>query len=203
MLDANLRQLDIVFYGKLASSDGAIRHGGDEREGDEKGDDEKIFLQLGAVHPAVAYIGLCINSYSGEELDDVKDAGVHLFDGSSYRDIASYEMSNTRELDKHTALVVGVLYRDPSSEWCFRIISEAAMGRTCHENVDELQRHLQSNPIQPLPPPRQKQAASAGQAMLAQRTAAMAQGHVVQVQGHPVQPGMGGMPVAVAAAPLV
>ena len=97
MLDAQLRQIDLVFFGHLASNDGAIRHGGDEREGDEKGDDEKIFLQLGSVHPAVAYIGLCINSYSGEELDDVKDAGVHLFDGSSYRDIASYEMSNTKE----------------------------------------------------------------------------------------------------------
>ena len=111
MLDANLRQLDIVFYGKLASSDGAIRHGGDEREGDEKGDDEKIFLQLANVHPAVRYIGFVINSYSGQELDDVKDAGVHLFDGSSMRDIMRYHMTNTKELDKHTALVVGMLFQ--------------------------------------------------------------------------------------------
>jgi hypothetical protein len=37
LLDDKLRQLDLVFFGKLASSDGAIRHGGDEREGDEKG----------------------------------------------------------------------------------------------------------------------------------------------------------------------
>jgi stress response protein SCP2 len=37
MFDANLKQLDIVYYGKLGSSDGAIKHGGDEREGDEKG----------------------------------------------------------------------------------------------------------------------------------------------------------------------
>ena len=30
----------------LRSNDGAIQHGGDEREGDEKGDDEKIHLNL-------------------------------------------------------------------------------------------------------------------------------------------------------------
>ena len=44
LLDKNLRQVDLVFFGKLRSSDGSIQHGGDEREGDEKGDDEKIFL---------------------------------------------------------------------------------------------------------------------------------------------------------------
>jgi hypothetical protein len=56
------------------------------------------------------------------------------------RDIARYEMTNTAALDKRTALVMGMLYREPTtSEWCLRIISEPAMGRTAHENVDELQ----------------------------------------------------------------
>ena len=36
LLDAQMRQIDLVFFGKLGSSDGAVRHGGDEREGDEK-----------------------------------------------------------------------------------------------------------------------------------------------------------------------
>ena len=105
MLDAELKQLDLVFYGKLASSDGAIRHGGDEREGDEKGDDEKIFIQLGRVHPAVAHIFVMINSYSGQELDDVKDAGCHLFDAASGRDLARFQMTNmacTCMLDAHS-----------------------------------------------------------------------------------------------------
>ena len=90
----DLKQLDLVYFGKLSSSDGAIRHGGDEREGDEKGDDEKIFIQLGRVHPAVAHIFIMINSYSGQELDDVKDAGCHLFDAASGRDLARFQMTN-------------------------------------------------------------------------------------------------------------
>ena len=60
--------------GKLRSSDGAIQHSGDEREGDEKGDDEKIHVNLRQVHPAAAFLCVCINSYTGQELDDVKDA---------------------------------------------------------------------------------------------------------------------------------
>ena len=65
--------------------------------------------------------------YSGEELDDVKDASCHLYDGSSYRDLASFKMANCAFLDKHTALVVGMFFRDlRTGEWAFEIISEAA-----------------------------------------------------------------------------
>ena len=132
LLDAQLKQIDVVFFGKLASSDGSIRHGGDEREGDEKGDDEKLFLQLSRVHPAVRYIGFVINSYSGQELDDVKDASCHLFDGASCRDLAKFGIGNAKFLDKHTALLVGMLYRDEAQggAWGFEIISEAAQVHT-------------------------------------------------------------------------
>lgn len=151
MLDGNLRLLDIVFFGQLRSKDGAIQHMGDEREGDEKGDDEKIQLSLSRIHPSAVYVAFTINSYSGQELDDVKDAQCHLFDSRTYKDIAKYKLSNTKELDKHTALVMGCLYRDThSGEWCFRIISEAAQGTTAKDNVDELQNFLKRNPPQPL-----------------------------------------------------
>ena len=139
VLDANCRPLDLVFFGKLRSSDGAIQHGGDEREGDEKGDDEKIFLQLAKVHPSVKYIGVCINSYSGQELDDVKDTGCHIFNPQTMQDLATFKLTNAKFLDKHTALLVGMLFRDEQGAWGFEIISEAAQGRTAQDNVDELQ----------------------------------------------------------------
>jgi len=162
-------QLDLVYFGKLASSDGAIRHGGDEREGDEKGDDEKIFLQLGRIHPAVKYIGFVINSYSGQELDDVKDASCHLFDHSTCRDLASFRLTNCKMLDKHTALVLGMLFRD-GPEWGFEIISEAAQGRTAVDNVDELQNFIKRRPNTALPPARLPP--GQGQGMLSRAAAA-------------------------------
>ena len=155
MLDANLNVLDIVFFQKLASSDGAVRHGGDEREGDEKGDDEKIFFNLARVHSSVAHIFLTINSYSGQELDDVKDAGCHLFDGATGRDLARFGMTNMAFLDKHTALLVGDIYRDPASgDWALEIAGVAANGRVAQENVPQILSFLRSRPQRTLPPPR-------------------------------------------------
>jgi len=153
LLDAKLTMIDLVYFGKLRSSDGSIQHCGDEREGDEEGDDEKVILNLAAVHPAVCYIGFVVNSYSGQELDDVAGASCHLFDQRTGRDLAQYTLTGTKMLDKRTALVMGMLFRaDPSADWCLRIISEAAMGRTAHDNVDELQNHIKRDPPRPPPP---------------------------------------------------
>jgi len=63
-LDSNLNLVDQVFFGQLKSRDGAIRHHGDEREGDSIGDDEKIDFRLEQISPNIQYIGFCINSYS-------------------------------------------------------------------------------------------------------------------------------------------
>ena len=88
---------------------------------------------------------------------------------------------------------MGMLYREPSSgEWCLRIISEAAQGRTAHENVDELQAHLRRSPVTPLAPPREPLPPGAGQAMVAKQLAAMAAGSVVAAAVIP------GVPIAMA-----
>ena len=172
VLDGNLKTLDIVFFGNLRSHDGSIQHGGDEREGDEKGDDEKINLRLAQVHPAVKYIGFCINSYSGEELDDVKDASCHLFDGRTYADLARFQMTNTKFLDKHTALLMGMLFRDDDGAWGFEIISEAAMGTMAQDMVTKLQAFLRRKPKRDLPPTRLPPGAAQG---MLSKTAAGAQ----------------------------
>ena len=148
-LDSNLNLVDTVYFKHLRSNDGAITHHGDEREGDEVGDDEKMDIYLNRVSSRIQYIGVVINSYSGEELDDVSRAACHLFNPQDHTDIASYALTNSSQLDKHTALVVGCLYRGSTElpgDWCLCIISEAAQGRTVRDNVDELQNYLRRNP---------------------------------------------------------
>uniref|UniRef100_A0A7S4M701 C2 domain-containing protein n=1 Tax=Odontella aurita TaxID=265563 RepID=A0A7S4M701_9STRA len=147
-LDASKNLVDIVYFKHLTSKDGSIRHGGDEREGDEIGDDEKIFVDLTQVSQSVKYIGFVVNSYSGQELDDVARASCHLFDSRTGRDLAQYALSNCKELDKHTALVMACLYRDDDGAWLLRIISEAAQGRVAKHNVYDLQAFLLANPSQ-------------------------------------------------------
>mmetsp|Transcript_23709 Transcript_23709/g.39200 ORF Transcript_23709/g.39200 Transcript_23709/m.39200 type:complete len:590 (+) Transcript_23709:89-1858(+) len=152
LLDANYQLLDIVYFKQLTSKDGSVRHSGDEREGDEAGDDEIINISLLSVSPNTKYIGFVINSFSGQELDDVAKAACHLFDPTTKTDIATYTLSNSKELDKHTALLMGCLYRgDNPDEWFLRIISNPSQGKTAHNNLGDLQRFLSANPPQPPP----------------------------------------------------
>lgn len=149
-LDSSLRPIEIVYYRKLRSKEGAIIHGGDEREGDEDGDDEKIFLNLQLLDPAVAQLVFVITSYSGQELDDISKASCHLFDTVTNTDIASYTLSNNHLLDKKRGLVMASLYRDNDESWCMRIISEpSAVGKNPQDLVGKSQTFLRNNP----PPP--------------------------------------------------
>ena len=158
MLNTHFAMLDIVSFKQLVSVDGSIRHSGDEREGDEGGDDEVISISLGTVSPTTKYIGIIINSFSGQELDDISSASCHLFDPTTKADIAAYTLTNSKELDKHTALIMGCLYRggNSSEEWFFRIISVPSQGRTADQNVSDLREVLRRDPPMP-PPPREEE----------------------------------------------
>ena len=136
---------DIVSYKQLRSKDGSIVHNGDEREGDEEGDDETIELYLERLSPSIHYLGVVVNSFSQQELDDVSCTSCHLFDKENGRDIATYTLTNSKELDKHTALIFGVLYKH-EGEWLFRVISKPAQGKVAMDNVKDLQNFLQQNP---------------------------------------------------------
>jgi len=149
-LNSSLAPVDVVWFRKLTSDDRAIQHSGDEREGDEVGDDEKIQIQLGDINPDIKHIAFVINSFSGQELDDIRLAACHLFDPATGTDIAKYTLSNNGDLDKHTALLVATLYRSDEDGWCLRIISEAAQGRIAKDLVDELQGFLIRNPPPPI-----------------------------------------------------
>jgi len=138
LLGADLEQISLVHFGQLASPDGSVTHAGDERKGSQSGDDETLVVSLSKVDASVTYIGFVISSYSGQELDAVKDAGCHLFEPASAHQIARFQVADSRALDKHRALLVGMLFRE-AADWWFEIIDEPTQGRTCADNVHELQ----------------------------------------------------------------
>lgn len=152
-LDSGLNFVDQVWFKQLRSKDDAIRHHGDEREGDEAGDDEKMDILFSKIDSGIEYVGFVINSYSGQELDDVSRASCHLFDPSTGADIVTYAMTDATTLNGFTALLVACLRRVAPSEtgesdaWTLSILGEAAHGRTVKDNVDELQNFLRRNPL--------------------------------------------------------
>jgi len=159
-LDANLQPVDTVWFQQLRSRDGAMQHGGDEREGDEKGDDEKIMFDLERITPAATYLCFCINSFTGQELNDVKDAKCRLYNSITHSECASFDLSADKRLDC-SALIMCVLYR-VNSDWYMHAVGEPAMGRTVQDNIDEMQAFLRRTPLAQLqaskPPPVAKMA---------------------------------------------
>lgn len=146
-LDANFNMVDLVYFKKLRSTDGAIHHSGDEREGDEIGDDEKIIVALNAVNPEVEHIVFLINSYSEQELDDVSRASCHLFDPAKKVDLCTYTLTNNASLDKHTALLLANLYRDTSTrDWMMRILSVPSQGKTARRCTRHVVDYLKKVP---------------------------------------------------------
>jgi tellurium resistance protein TerZ len=146
-LDRNMNCVDQVWWSHLKSEDTAIQHHGDEREGDEIGDDEKMDLYLSRVSRNIQYIGFVINSYSGQELDDVDRASCHLFDSKTNVDMVTYAMTNSQALDGYTGLLVACLYRGVSpGEWGLSIIAEAGHGKLAKDLVGQLQNYLRRYP---------------------------------------------------------
>lgn len=155
LLDGRFRVKDMVWFRNLTSSCGSIRHGGDEREGDEAGDDEKISVNLNAVPRDVRFICFVLNSFSGQELDDVSKASCHLYDHASRVELAKYALTNTAELNHHKALLMACLYRntkDPN-DWRLWILSQPRQGRTVEDNVPDLVHYLRNNNPPPVAPP--------------------------------------------------
>uniref|UniRef100_A0A7R9WM40 C2 domain-containing protein n=1 Tax=Craspedostauros australis TaxID=1486917 RepID=A0A7R9WM40_9STRA len=147
-LGADYSLKDQVFFNRKTSDDGAIQHSGDERSGASAGDDETIRLKLSDIDPSILYLGITINSYSGQELDDVSRASCHLYDTAAKRDIMTYTLTNAQELDKYTALLVGCLYRTSgnSVDWMMRLISEPGHGKLAKDLLGQFQNFLRNNP---------------------------------------------------------
>lgn len=149
-LDARMNIVDLVYFKNLRSADGSIHHSGDEREGDEIGDDEKIIVALNGVNPKVEHIVFVINSYTEQELDDVALASCHLFDPIKRVDLASYTLTNNAALDGHTALLLADLYRDANTrEWMMRILSVPSQGKTARRCIAHISEYLRSVPPAP------------------------------------------------------
>jgi len=91
------------------------------------------------------YVGFVITSYTGQELDDISKSKCHLFNNNTKMDLAQYQISKDKALDKHTGLLMACLYRN-SDSWNLRVIGKAAHGKEALHLVDDLQHYLRNVP---------------------------------------------------------
>lgn len=129
MLDANKSEVDVVYFGKLYSTDGSVRHSGDNLTGAGDGDDEVINVDLQTVPERVQTIVFVINSFQGQTFNEVDNCFARLVDTNSNQEIAIYKL---KEHGDHNAMIMCKLYRH-NGAWKMAAIGAPASGRTVRD----------------------------------------------------------------------
>ena len=116
---------DFVFFNNLASSDGSVKHLGDNLTGAGEGDDEQVNVDLAAVPAAVDKIVFPVSIYDAESrsqsFGQVRNAFIRIVNQAGGAEIARYDLSE--DASTETAMVFGELYRS-GAEWKFRAVGQ-------------------------------------------------------------------------------
>ncbi|MGW4245111.1 TerD family protein [Nocardia sp. NPDC004722] len=129
--------LDVVFYDHLTSSDGSVRHTGDNLTGEGDGDNEMIIAELDRIPGPVTSLIFVVTSYTARPFTDTSNAYCHVTDPVSLQEIARFVLTG----GPHTAFVVGKLTRLPLS-WVFTGIGAGLAATHVAESVQYLAPYL-------------------------------------------------------------
>lgn len=134
--------------GKLTSKDGALRHSGDDRQGDVGGDDgldnEVITVDLTRVSPDVDKIFFFINIYlnQGQKFDfsHIPFAKIRMYEGTSSRVNtvhSTFDMVTDTSYAGKGAIILAKLYKR-NNEWKFDAIGEPTNDRIFLETIQNI-----------------------------------------------------------------
>jgi tellurium resistance protein TerD len=116
---------DFVFFNNLTSSDGSVRHAGDNLTGEGEGDDETISVDLHAVPAAVHKIVFPVSIYHAasrkQSFGQVRNAFIRVINAADNSEMARYDLSE--DASTEAAMIFGELYRN-DTEWKFRAVGQ-------------------------------------------------------------------------------
>lgn len=131
--------------GKLISSDGALRHTGDDLQGDKGGDDgldnEIITVDLGKLDSKISQIFFFLNNAGKEDFAQIPYAKIRMYEGTptQVKEVfASYNVSAEQQYGGKRSIIMGKLYKK-NDEWKFNAIGDPTedtfLGQTIHRIV--------------------------------------------------------------------
>lgn len=134
--------------GKLNSKDGALRHSGDDRQGDVGGDDgldnEIITVDLSKVDANVDKIFFFLNIYlnKGQNFDfsSIPFAKIRMYEGTPSRVNSvhsNYDIVTDNSYAGNGALIMGKLYRR-NGEWKFDAIGEPSTDKMFLQTIQKI-----------------------------------------------------------------
>jgi tellurium resistance protein TerZ len=131
--------------GKLISIDGAMKHTGDDLEGDSGGDDgldnEIITVDLSRISPNVSQIFFFLNNAGREDFSQIPYSKIRMYEGTPTMVssvFASYNVSSENQYVGKQSIIMGKLYKR-NNEWKFSAIGDPTedtfLGQTIHRIV--------------------------------------------------------------------
>lgn len=138
VLDSNKDPIDVVWFQQLKSKDGSITHSGDNRTGEGSGDDESIFVDLNALPSAAKYLAFTVNSFTGQNFEQVENAYCRIVNGSNNNELARFNLS---EKGRHTGVLMAYMVRN-GRDWNLTSVGTVANGRTVKDLVADAKRGI-------------------------------------------------------------
>ncbi|MFD0568112.1 TerD family protein [Kitasatospora gansuensis] len=132
--------VEVVYFNRLTSTDGSIRHTGDNLVGGtvSGGDDESILVDLQRVPARVEQIVFTVNSFTGQTFQAVQDAFCRLVDESNGQELARYTLTGG---GPYTAQIMAKVQRTATG-WEMTAIGAPATGRTFKDLLPAITPHL-------------------------------------------------------------
>jgi len=125
---------NLVYYGRLISNCGSIKHMGDNLTGDGDGDDEQVMVDLQKIPADVNKLVFVVNIYDcanrKQHFGMIENAFIRIMDLGSNKEILKYSLSS--EYSGKTALIAGEIYRH-GGEWKFSAIGEGTTDASLSE----------------------------------------------------------------------
>ncbi len=120
---------DFIFYNQKESSEGSVKHSGDNRTGSGDGDDESVNVDLSKIPNDVASVVFCVSIDKAAErrqnFGQVKNAYIRIVNAADGKDLARFDLSEDASVD--TAMKFASIYRN-NGEWKFKALGEATPG---------------------------------------------------------------------------
>ncbi|SDJ53967.1 TerD family protein [Salipiger marinus] len=129
VFDAQKKALETVWFRNLKSSDGAIRHGGDNLTGEGDGDDEVIHVDLDRLDSRAAHLVFTVNSFRGQTFNEVDNAFARLVDATNKSELCRYTLA---ERGKHTGVIMAAISKTGSG-WQMKAIGHPGRGSTVND----------------------------------------------------------------------
>ncbi|MBX6390468.1 MAG: TerD family protein, partial [Frankia sp.] len=140
LYDARGKDVDKVWFMSKKGARGAVRHSGDNLTGQGEGDDETIFVDLGALPPSVVTLVFTVNSFQGQPFTQIARAYCRLVDDLTNQELVRFDLSDSKP---STGLVMCKVQRDPNTPtWVMTAIGEFHDGKTVRAMVEPARRYL-------------------------------------------------------------